>query len=252
MNNNSTPSGTVSQTGLRAASSPKPARVITQAEQFQFESHFDSAASSNAGFQAVESFETWDTADTSSTESSDVDRDGGNEVAPERETRVSEQRQHDSQSSSDDAQSGDESEPVALRQHPESMASPAFVHPFQLLGGFVSGNVLAAEAQAPQPRMAACWSQLSEGVNRLLINTDPHALNAPAAVLTLDSSLLPNTTLALVRVPEGWVLQVHSQSFEVKRALRVHASELEERFEKLNLGHLRVEALENAPDEQFI
>jgi Type III secretion protein (HpaP) len=251
MNNSASP-GNVSQTGAQAASAIKSARMITRAEQFQFESHFDSAATSGAGAQAADFSESWDSADTGKPESSDIGGDGVNELTSERDTRVSEQRQRDSQGGSDDAKSGDDSDTPTFPLHLDAIASQAFVHPFQLLAGVVSGSALTANLQAEQPRASACWSQLSEGVNRLLVNTDPHALNAPAAVLKLDSSLLPNTTLTLVRVPEGWVLQVHSQAFEVRRALRAHADELQERFARLSLGHLRVEAVENTSDDLFL
>jgi hypothetical protein len=252
--NNPASSSTVSTTGTQAVSAPKPARVITRAEQFQFESHLDSAAGSSTSAQAADFSETWDSADSGNPGSSDIDTDGGNEPASDGETRVSEHRQRDSQSGNDDAQSGEENDASALPvpRHLDAIAPQGFVHPFQLLGVSLPGSVLTTNPKAEQPRTSACWSQLNEGVNRLLVNSDPHALNAPAAVLTLDSSLLPNTTLTLVRVPEGWVLQVHSQAFEVKRALRAHAGELEERFARLNLGHLRVEAVENTSDEQFV
>lgn len=251
MSNSASPS-TASPASAQAASTPKPGRVITRAEQCQFESHFDRSTAANFSSQAAEFSEAWSSTGTGTTESSDVDRHAGNESASERDTRVSEQRQRDSQGGRDDTPSDEDGDALTAPRHMDTIAPQGLVHPFQLLGVSIPAGALAAKLQAEQPRTSACWSQLNEGVNRLLVNTDPHALNAPAAVLTLDSSLLPNTTLALVRVPEGWVLQVHSQTFDVKRALRAHAGELEERFARLGLGHLRVEALETTSDDQFI
>jgi Type III secretion protein (HpaP) len=250
--NNSALIGTVTANSAQGASALKPTRVITRSEQSQFESHFGGSAAQGAGAQAADFPEAWESADTASLDSSDIDHGDAGETASEHDMQVSRHRQRDSQSGNDDSQTGDEGYTPTLPVSAEITLPTGFVHPFQLLAAPLPGAAMAANLRAQQTRTSACWSQLNQGVNSLLVNTDPHAVNAPAAVLTLDSSLLPNTTLTLVRVPEGWVLQVHSQAFEVRRALRAHAGELEERFARLNLGHLRVEAVESTPDEQYL
>jgi hypothetical protein len=236
---NPTTLSAASQSTAQNASQMKQGRVVTSTEQSAFEAQFENMRETNLDKSDQKSLDFSDSLELSDAEGSQRDLS--------QDKRVNEHRSRDQKNDGDGGAESDH-DMEAYRQLSTTEPSTAFSHPFQLLSAAVPNNALNPTQQA---RTAACWTQLNEGLNSLLVNTDAYAVNAPAAVLTLNSSLLPNTTLTLVRVPEGWVLQVNSQAFEVKRALQAHAGELEERFAQRNLGHLRVEASDGSSDDMF-
>ena len=229
-----------SQSTAQSASQIKQGRVITSTEQSAFEAQFENMMETGADkFEQKSS----DAADATESKYSEI-----NQRDSTQDKRVSEQRSRDQKNDGDGAEPEAEQEIEVYKRFGTVESGIAFSHPFQMLSALAPN--MAPDA-AQQARTAACWSQLNEGLNSLLVNADTHAINAPAAVLTLNSSLLPNTTLTLVRVPEGWVLQINSQAFEVKRALQAQSGELEERFARRNLGHLRVEAHDGTSGHMF-
>ena len=235
---NPTTLSAASQSTAQGAAQTKQGRVVTATDQQAFEAQFENLMDSNVDKFDQKSSEFADAAELSDAE--------GNKRDLPQDKQVSKHHSRDQKNDGDGAEPDQDAE--AYKRFSTVEPSTAFSHPFQMLSTLAPTNTLQPTQQS---RTAACWAQLNEGLNSLLVNTDAHAVNAPAAVLTLNSSLLPNTTLTLVRVPEGWVLQVNSQTFEVKRALQAHAGELEERFAQRNLGYLRVEASDGASGDMF-
>jgi hypothetical protein len=107
-----------------------------------------------------------------------------------------------------------------------------------------SGAVNASAAPGARPgtdNNALSWAQISDCVERLLIEAGPSRPGDPSAVLTLHADLLADTSVALARSGHGWTLRLQSGDVRLLCDVKRHESALRDRFARHGLGELTVE-----------
>jgi hypothetical protein len=112
-------------------------------------------------------------------------------------------------------------------------------------GGWAGGGAPAAPAAHPADSNALSWAQISDCVERLLIESGPPRPGDPAALLTLHADVLADTSVALARSGHGWTLRLQSTDVRLLSDVKRHESALRERFARHGLGELTVEHAEH-------
>lgn len=103
-----------------------------------------------------------------------------------------------------------------------------------------STPVLDAAALAPLPAPQA-WTEIAAQIERLLITDPAGRPDGAAALFRLAPELLRDTTVALSRTPQGWLLRIDSQDARLRVDATRHEAALRERFAKGGLGELVIE-----------
>jgi hypothetical protein len=108
-------------------------------------------------------------------------------------------------------------------------------------GAAVLGAMAAAPSTAAAP-IEPAWSQISDYVERLLVGAGKPGVDAPQALFTLRSELLHETSAALTRVDNGWVLRIQSDDARMRGAdMQRQEEALRDRFARRGLGEIRIE-----------
>ncbi len=94
----------------------------------------------------------------------------------------------------------------------------------------------AHHAPAPQ-----AWAEIAAQIERLLITDPAGRPDGAAALFRLAPELLRDTTVALSRTAQGWLLRIDSQDARLRVDSTRHESALRERFAKGGLGDLVIE-----------
>lgn len=139
----------------------------------------------------------------------------------------------------DDASFGDgDSEPDV---------DPRFAQPAWAAQSFGAGIPELAPTQAPAP---LAWAEIAAQIERLLITDPAGRPDGAAALFRLAPELLRDTTVALSRTAQGWLLRIDSQDARLRVDSTRHETALRERFAKGGLGDLVIEEGE-LPDLAF-
>lgn len=94
----------------------------------------------------------------------------------------------------------------------------------------------AQHAPAPQ-----AWAEIAAQIERLLITGPSGRPDGAAALFRLAPELLRDTTVALSRTAQGWLLRIDSHDARLRVDSARHEAALRERFAKGGLGDLVIE-----------
>jgi hypothetical protein len=125
----------------------------------------------------------------------------------------------------------------------EPDVDPRFTQPAWAAQSFGAGMpspdaATLAKAHAPAPQ---AWAEIAVQIERLLI-TDPSGRpDGAAALFRLAPELLRDTTVALSRTAQGWLLRIDSQDARLRVDSTRHEAALRERFARGGLGDLVIE-----------
>jgi Type III secretion protein (HpaP) len=95
-----------------------------------------------------------------------------------------------------------------------------------------------AQAHAPAPQ---AWAEIAAQIERLLMTNPVGRPDGAAALFRLAPEVLRDTTVALSRTPQGWLLRIDSQDARLRVDSTRHEAALRERFAKGGLGDLVIE-----------
>jgi hypothetical protein len=120
----------------------------------------------------------------------------------------------------------------------EQDVDPRFAQPAWAAQSFGAGMPELAPAQAPAP---LAWAEIAAQIERLLITDPAGRPDGAAALFRLAPELLRDTTVALSRTAQGWLLRIDSQDARLRVDSTRHEAALRERFAKGGLGDLVIE-----------
>jgi hypothetical protein len=129
----------------------------------------------------------------------------------------------------------------------EQDVDPRFAQPAWAVQSFGAGMPELAAARAPAP---LAWAEIAAQIERLLITDPAGRPDGAAALFRLAPELLRDTTVALSRTAQGWLLRIDSQDARLRVDSTRHEAALRERFAKGGLGDLVIEEGE-LPDLAF-
>lgn len=121
----------------------------------------------------------------------------------------------------------------------EQDVDPRFAQPAWAAQSFGAGMPAPVPAQAPAP---LAWAEIAAQIERLLITDPAGRPDGAAALFRLAPELLRDTTVALSRTAQGWLLRIDSQDARLRVDSTRHEAALRERFAKGGLGDLVIEA----------
>jgi hypothetical protein len=130
---------------------------------------------------------------------------------------------------------------------------PRFSPPEWAAQTFGSGTPpldIAAQQQAHHAPAPQAWAEIAAQIERLLITDAGGRPDGAAALFRLAPELLRETTVALSRTSQGWLLRIDSQDARLRVDSTRHEAALRERFAKGGLGELMIEQVE-LPDLAF-
>lgn len=194
-----------------------PTRLSEIERAAEFERRFDEAqAAADAASQAA-------------------DEPGGHGGVPDDAIAAVQGRGEGDGSGADDEGSFDDS---------DSDLDPRFSPPAWAAQTFAAGTpALDAAAlqhahHAPAPQ---AWAEIAAQIERLLITHPAGRSDGGAALFRLAPELLRDTTVALSRTAQGWLLRIDSQDARLRVDSTRHEAALRERFAKRGLGDLVIE-----------
>jgi hypothetical protein len=126
----------------------------------------------------------------------------------------------------------------------DSDLDPRFSQPAWAAQSFGAGTpALDAAAlqqvhHAPAPQ---AWAEIAAQIERLLVTDPAGRPDGAAALFRLAPELLRETTVALSRTSQGWLLRIDSQDARLRVDSTRHEAALRERFAKGGLGDLVIE-----------
>jgi hypothetical protein len=125
----------------------------------------------------------------------------------------------------------------------EHDVDPRFTQPAWAAQSFGAGMpaldaATLAQAHAPAPQ---AWAEIAAQIERLLITDPAGRPDGAAALFRLAPELLRDTTVALSRTPQGWLLRIDSQDARLRVDATRHEAALRERFARGGLGDLVIE-----------
>jgi hypothetical protein len=120
----------------------------------------------------------------------------------------------------------------------EQDVDPRFAQPAWAAQSFGTGMPAPVPAQAPAP---LAWAEIAAQIERLLITAPAGRSDGAAALFRLAPELLRDTTVALSRTAQGWLLRIDSQDARLRVDSTRHEAALRERFAKGGLGDLVIE-----------
>jgi hypothetical protein len=120
----------------------------------------------------------------------------------------------------------------------EQDVDPRFAQPTWAAQSFGAGMPAPVPAQTPAP---LAWAEIAAQIERLLITDPAGRPDGGAALFRLAPELLRDTTVALSRTAQGWLLRIDSQDARLRVDCARHEAALRERFAKGGLGDLVIE-----------
>jgi hypothetical protein len=162
---------------------------------------------------------------------------GGNSGVPDDAPAAVEGKDEGNGGGADDEGSFDDSDS-------DSDVDPRFSQPAWAAQTFGAGPpALDAAAlqqvhHAPAPQ---AWAAIAAQIERLLITDPAGRPGGGAALFRLAPELLRDTTVALSRTAQGWLLRIDSQDARLRVDSTRHEAALRERFAKSGLGDLVIE-----------
>jgi hypothetical protein len=125
----------------------------------------------------------------------------------------------------------------------EHDVDPRFTQPAWAAQSFGAGMppldaATLAQAHVPAPQ---AWSEIAAQIERLLITDPAGRPDGAAALFRLAPELLRDTTVALSRNAQGWLLRIDSQDARLRVDSTRHEAALRERFARGGLGELVIE-----------
>ena len=121
---------------------------------------------------------------------------------------------------------------------------PRFSQPAWATQSFGAGTPTldaAALQQAHHAPAPQAWAEIAAQIERLLITDPAGRPDGAAALFRLAPELLRETTVALSRTAQGWLLRIDSQDARLRVDSTRHETALRERFAKGGLGDLMIE-----------
>jgi hypothetical protein len=121
---------------------------------------------------------------------------------------------------------------------------PRFSQPAWAAQSFGAGTPAldaAALQQAQHAPAPQAWAEIAAQIERLLITDPAGRPDGAAALFRLAPELLRDTTVALSRTPQGWLLRIDSQDARLRIDSNRHEDALRERFARGGLGELTIE-----------
>jgi hypothetical protein len=120
---------------------------------------------------------------------------------------------------------------------------PRFAQPVWAAQSFGAGTApidaaMLAQTHVPAPQ---AWAEIAAQIERLLITDPTGRPDGAAALFRLAPELLRDTTVALSRTPQGWLLRIDSQDARLRVDSTRHEAALRERFARGGLGDLVIE-----------
>jgi hypothetical protein len=126
----------------------------------------------------------------------------------------------------------------------EPDADPRFSQPAwaaQSFGANAPALNAAALQQAHYAPAPQAWAEIAAQIERLLITDPAGRPDGAAALFRLAPELLRDTTVALSRTSQGWLLRIDSQDARLRVDSSRHEAVLRERFARGGLGDLVIE-----------
>jgi hypothetical protein len=126
----------------------------------------------------------------------------------------------------------------------DSDLDPRFSQPAWAAQTFGAGTPVldaAALQQAHHAPAPQAWAEIAAQIERLLITDPAGRPGGSAALFRLAPELLRDTTVALSRTAQGWLLRIDSQDARLRVDSTRHEAALRERFAKGGLGDLVIE-----------
>jgi hypothetical protein len=111
----------------------------------------------------------------------------------------------------------------------------------QSLGTGTPALDITAQQQAHHAPAPQAWAEIAAQIERLLIADPAGRPDGAAALFRLAPELLRDTTVALSRTQQGWLLRIDSQDARLRVDSARHEAVLRERFAKGGLGDLVIE-----------
>jgi hypothetical protein len=111
----------------------------------------------------------------------------------------------------------------------------------QTFGGSMPALDAAVMQQAHHAPAPQAWAEIAAQIERLLITDPAGRPDGAAALFRLAPELLRDTTVALSRTPQGWLLRIDSQDARLRVDSTRHEAALRERFTNGGLGDLVIE-----------
>ena len=126
----------------------------------------------------------------------------------------------------------------------EQDVDPRFAQPAWAAQSFGAGTPAldaAALQQAHHAPAPQAWAEIAAQIERLLITDPAGRPDGAAALFRLAPELLRDTTVALSRNAQGWLLRIDSQDARLRVDSTRHEAALRERFARGGLGDLVIE-----------
>ncbi len=126
----------------------------------------------------------------------------------------------------------------------DSDLDPRFSQPAWAAQTFGAGTPAldaAALQQAHHAPAPQAWAEIAAQIERLLITDPAGRPDGAAALFRLAPELLRDTTVALSRTAQGWLLRIDSQDARLRVDSTRHEAALRERFARGGLGDLVIE-----------
>ena len=164
---------------------------------------------------------------------------GGNSGTPDDASAAVE---GDASGANDEGSSGDSDN--------DNNLDPRFSQPAWAAQSFGAGTPAqgaAALQQAHHAPAPQAWAEIAAQIERLLITDPAGRPDGAAALFRLAPELLRETTVALSRTAQGWLLRIDSQDARLRVDSTRHEAALRERFAKGGLGDLVIEQGELPP-----
>jgi hypothetical protein len=164
-----------------------------------------------------------------------ADEPGGNSGVPDDAPAAVEGKAEGDGGGADDEGSFDDS---------DSDLDPRFSQPAWAAQTFGAGTPAldaAALQQAHHAPAPQAWAEIAAQIERLLITDPAGRPGGSAALFRLAPELLRDTTVALSRTAQGWLLRIDSQDARLRVDSTRHEAALRERFAKGGLGDLVIE-----------
>jgi hypothetical protein len=121
---------------------------------------------------------------------------------------------------------------------------PRFSQPAWAAQSFGAGTPTldaAAMQQAQHAPALQAWAEIAAQIERLLVTDPAGRPDGAAALFRLAPELLRDTTVALSRTSQGWLLRIDSQDARLRVDSTRHEAALRERFARGGLGDLMIE-----------
>jgi hypothetical protein len=121
---------------------------------------------------------------------------------------------------------------------------PRFSPPEWAAQSFGSGTPspdITAQQQAHHAPAPQAWAEIAAQIERLLITDPAGRPDGAAALFRLAPELLRETTVALSRNAQGWLLRIDSQDARLRVDSTRHETALLQRFANSGLGDLVIE-----------